>query len=164
RALLRSSLVVGFNDLRSRPDHLHRASLQQQAASAQLGNLAEVVGDEDDGGATRDHGIHAFDTLALEEIVANAEHLIHKQNIRIDVGGNRKPEAGIHARRVPLDRCIDEFLAPGESNNGIKAPTDLVSRHAQNRAIEVDVLATSKVWVKARTDLDESGDTTCHAD
>ena len=68
--------------------------------------------------------------LTLEEVVSNAEHLIDKQNVRIDMGRNRKTETGVHARRVPLDRSIDELLEPREGDDVIEAPANLIPRHA----------------------------------
>src|SRR5262245_3501801 len=59
-AMLLPAAEVGFNDLRSRPDHLHRAPFQQQTASAEIGDLAKVVGHEDDRGTACDDGMHAL--------------------------------------------------------------------------------------------------------
>src|SRR5262245_23317216 len=101
-ALLLPSAEVGSNDFISRSDHLHPTPFYQQAAFAQMSDFAKIVRHEYYRCTTRDPRMHALDTLALEEVVADTEHFIHKQDIRIDVGGHREAEAGEHARRIPL--------------------------------------------------------------
>src|SRR5207245_11358659 len=91
-ARLPSSPEVHADDVDSRRDHLYPALFQQQAALAEIGDRAKIVGNEDDCGAAGDHGVHALDTLALEQVVPDAEHLVDEQQVGINVGGHRNPK------------------------------------------------------------------------
>src|SRR5213593_381411 len=79
-ALVLSSAEVRPDDVVSRSDHLYPTLFQQQAARAEVGDRAKIVGNEDDCGTARDHRVHALDTLALEQVVPDAEHLVNEQH------------------------------------------------------------------------------------
>src|SRR5207249_1201033 len=115
----------------------------------------KIVGNEDNSGTTCDHGVHAFDTPQLEQVVSDAEHLVNKEHVRVDVRCDREAQAGVHARRIPLHRGVDKFLQPGKGNYGIESAADLSPRHAHDCAVEIDVLSTGKVTMKASTNLNQ---------
>jgi hypothetical protein len=66
------------------------------------------VGDEDHGGSARDLLGDPAQALALEALVADGEDLVDEEHIGIEEGGDREAEAQEHARRVRLDRNLDE--------------------------------------------------------
>ena len=57
-----------------------------------------------------------------------------------------------------LDLLVDELSDLAEGDDVVEALLDLLLRHAEDRGIQVDVLATAELGVKTRTDLDEPRD------
>ena len=51
------------------------------------------------------------EALVGEALVADGQHLVDQQHVGIDVDRHGEPEAHVHARRVGLDRRVDELLA-----------------------------------------------------
>ena len=58
--------------------------------------------------------LHAFQTLLLEDIIADTQDLIDDENVGINMSRDRKSEPRIHARGIAFDRSIDELLDPGK--------------------------------------------------
>ena len=72
------------------------------------------MADEDHGAAfTLDVG-HAAEALALELGVADGKDLIDDEDVRLEMGGHREGQSKVHARRVPLDRGVEELSEAGE--------------------------------------------------
>jgi len=57
---------------------------------------------------------HLAQALVLERLVADGEHLVHEQDVGIDVDRDREAQPDVHAGRVVLHRLIDEFGQLGE--------------------------------------------------
>ena len=57
--------------------------------------------------------LHRLDAPLLEVGVADGEDLVEQQDVRIEVRRDRKAQPHVHARRVVLDRHVDEVLEPG---------------------------------------------------
>ena len=70
--------------------------------------------------------------LALECLVADREDFVDQQDLRFDVGGNRKSESHDHARREILDWCVDELFKTSELNDAVELGVDFLLRHAQD--------------------------------
>ena len=88
--------------------------------------------------------------------VADAQNFVNDQHIGIHMGRNGKAEARIHPRRIPLHRRIEKLGQAREFDDFIELGIDLAARHAQDRAVQINILATRQVRVEASTDLDES--------
>ena len=58
--------------------------------------------------------LHAAEAAALELGVADGEHLVDEQDLRLEVRRDREGETHVHAARVALHRRVDEALDPGE--------------------------------------------------
>ena len=76
----------------------------------------------------------------------------------IDVDGHGEAEADEHARRVVLDRCVDEPLETGELDDLVEAPVDVLLRQPEDRAVQVDVLAPRQLGVEPRSELEQRRD------
>src|SRR5437773_2210354 len=61
-----------------------------------------------------------------------------------------------------LDRCIDKFCDLGERNNLIELSRDFVAPHAENRAVEVDILTTSQFGMEPGADFQQRSDAPPH--
>ncbi len=96
--------------------------------------------------------------LRLELGVTDREDLVDEQDVGVDVDGDREPEPHVHARRVVLDRRVDELLEPGEVDDLVEALPDLLLAQAEDRTVEVDVLAPGQLGVEAGTELEQRGD------
>ena len=59
-------------------------------------------------------------------------------------------------RGIPLDGRVHESLHAGEFDYGVELPLDLRLRHAENRAVQEDVLASGELGVEARADLEQA--------
>jgi len=68
----------------------------------------------------------------------------------------RKCQAQVHARRIALDRRFDEFFDFSEGDDFVEFALDLGFLHAEDGAIEVDVLAAGQLRVKAGADLEQA--------
>ena len=74
------------------------------------------------------------------------------------VRGHGEAQLHIHARRIALDRRVDEGADFGEIDDLVQPLGNVRARHAQNRAVQIDVLATGQKLVEARADLQQAGD------
>ena len=99
------------------------------------------------------------EALLLERGVADREHLVDEQNLGLEMRGDRERESHVHAARVALDRGVEEALDLGERDDLVESALDLGAPHAEDRAVEVDVLAAGELGVKAGADLEQRADT-----
>lgn len=74
------------------------------------------------------------------------------------MGGNGEGEADVHAGRVALDRGIEELLDTGEIDDLVELALDLGSGHAEDRAVQVDVLPAGQLGMESSADLEQAGD------
>ena len=75
--------------------------------------------------------VHALRALSLELHVPDGEHLVEKENVRLDVRGDGEAEPCHHPRRVGTQRRVDELLDAGELDD-LRQP----ARHVAVRMAE----------------------------
>ena len=97
------------------------------------------------------------DALALEALVAHRQDLVDHQDVGVDVDGHGEAQPHVHARRVELDRAVDELLELGEVDDGVEDPVDLPLGHAEQRAVQVDVLPAGEVLLEPGAQLQQAG-------
>ena len=61
-------------------------------------------------------------------------------------------------RRIALDRRVEELLDLGEGDDLVELAADLGAGHAEDRAVEIDVLAAGQLGMKAGADLEQARD------
>src|SRR5205085_9673323 len=88
---------------------------------------------------------HLAQTFPLELHVTDGEHLVHDEDFRFEMRRNSEGKPHIHARGIAFDRRIKKLFDLGESYDRVKLPTDLPTAHAEDRAVQVDVLATRQL-------------------
>ncbi len=110
------------------------------------------------------HVAHLAEALALEGGVADGEHLVDDEDLRLEVCCHREGEADVHAARVALHRRVEEALDLGELDDLVELAAHLGAAHPEDRAVEVDVLATAQLRVEAGADLEQAADPAAHCD
>ena len=124
-----------------------------------------VVADEEDRAPSRRRPRRILpEALPLELGVADRQHLVDEQDLRLEVGGDREGEPHVHPARVALDRRVDELLDLGELDDLVEPRRDLASAHAEDRAVEEDVLAPGQLGVEAGADLEQAADAAAQRD
>src|SRR5271157_2900667 len=69
---------------------------------------------------------------------------------------HRKRQPDIHAGRVAFDGCVEKILNFREIDNLIEFLGNLSVRHAQNGAVEKNVLAPGELLMKSSTYFEEA--------
>src|SRR5260370_11687664 len=73
-----------------------------------------------------------------------------------------KCQEQIHTARVALYWRVDESLDFGESDHLVKTPRDLRPLHAEDRAVQIDVLSAGQFGMKARAHFEQGPDPAAH--
>ena len=76
----------------------------------------------------RGHVLHLAEALLLEGGVADRQHLVDDQDLRLEVRGHGEGQAHVHAARVVLHRRVDEPLDLGEGDDLVELAVDLLLR------------------------------------
>src|SRR5688572_4411426 len=96
---------------------------------------------------------HLVQALLLKLGVPDGQYLVHDQDLGLKVGCDGESQSHVHAARIELDRCIQELLDLGEADDLVELSVDLTSLHAQQGAVQVDVLSTAQLRMKASADF-----------
>src|SRR5665647_856650 len=142
----------------------HDAALECDRPVTELGDLVQGVGDDDDRPTLMLEAANSIHALALEGLVSDGQHLIHQQDVRVDVHRDGEGQAHVHARGVELHLGVDELLDPGEVDDRVEVPVGLLTGDTEDRGVEVDVLAAGQVRVEAGAQLQERRDAASQAD
>ena len=81
---------------------------QATVPGTQLADQLELVGDDDQRAAARDERAEAIEAAPPKPLVADGQHLVEDQDVRLETDHHRKRETRRHPRRVVLDRLVDE--------------------------------------------------------
>src|SRR5699024_7646831 len=125
------------------------ALAQHDDPGAELLQHLQLVGDHDHGAPGLLQLPDALEALALERLVADREDLVDQEDVRLGVHSDGEGQAQEHARAVVLHVRVDELLDLAEGNDLVEPRVDLLTGHAQDRAVEVDVLAAREIGVEA---------------
>src|SRR5687767_9204534 len=94
-------------------------------------------------------------TLLLKSRVTDRQDFVDDQDLRFNVGGNRKSQARVHPGRIPFHRRIDELTDPREVDDRVHLAGDLIAPHPKDRALQVQILPARQVVVKPGRHLDQ---------
>src|ERR1041385_4240287 len=86
------------------------------------------------------HILHLPQTLLLELRVAYGQDFVDHQYLAAQVGGYCEGQADVHAAGIAFYGGIQELLYPGEVYYLVEGAAYLALAHAQDCAVEVDVL------------------------
>ena len=132
--------------------------IQPDGIVAEAFDEAERVRHQQDGLAAAFEFRELVETLVGETLVADGQHFIDQEHVRIDVNRHRKPQAHVHARRVRLHGRVDEVLEFGKFNDLIEAGVDFTLGQAQHDAVDEDVLAAGDLGMKSRAEFNQGRD------
>ena len=138
--------------------------LEQDGPSTKRLYGPHVVADEEDGAAVAADLVHLAQAFLLESRISDREHLVDDKDFGLEVGSDGESQPHVHAARVALDGRVEELLDLGEVDDLVKLPGDLPPRHAQDRAVEIDVLAARQLGMKAGADLEQTADPSVETD
>ena len=134
--------------------------LQPVGATAEPRHGLHVVRDEEHGAPRAGDLLDPAHAALLELVVADGEHLVDDQHLRVEVRRDGECEPHVHPARVPLDRRVDELPDPAELDDVVELRVDLAPLHAEDRAVQVRVLAARQLGMEARADLEDAPDAT----
>src|SRR2546423_8200552 len=147
-------LAIPFPRLHDGPVERKAAVVEHGRSRAELLRRLVVMGDEaesDAGGAEVADARLAF---LLEALVADREHLVDDEDVRLDVLGDGEAKPRVHSRAVVLDRHVDEVAQLGKGDDAIELPLHLPAREAEERPVEEDVGAARQPGVENRPEPD----------
>jgi len=98
---------------------------------------------------------HLAKAFALEIGITDGEHLVHHQDFWFQVGCDGKSQAQVHTRRVAFDGRVDELFNFRKSHDLIETGFDFLFVHAENGAVEEDILAPGQLGVETRANLQQ---------
>src|ERR1700733_8024029 len=90
------------------------------------------------------HILHFSEAFLLEFRIADCEHLIDDQDLRLQKGGYCKGKAHIHPGRISFHRRIDIPLNAGKIDDLVEFPSDLSTGHAKDGAVQEDIIPTTQ--------------------
>ena len=131
---------------------------ENQTPAAEIADNGGIVAHKEDGAPLPRDGAHPPDAFLLKLHIPDSEDLIHNQNLRFQMGGDREGEAHIHPAGIAFDRGVQEFLDVREGDDLVKLSFDLDAHHAKDRAVEENVLPARQFRVKAGADFKQARD------
>src|SRR5581483_441500 len=134
------------------------ALLEQDPRAAETANGLHVVAHEQDGAPFARNLRHAAEAPLLELGISDGEHLVDDQDLRLQVRRHGEREPHVHPRGVPLHRSVDVLPHPCELDDLVELASNLRLVHAEDRAVQVHVLATRQLRAEPRADLEQRRD------
>ena len=102
--------------------------------------------------------LHFFQTFLLEILISDGQHLVHDQDLAVQMCRDGEGQLDEHPAGIALDRRVDELLDLRKRDDVRQLCVDLGFRHAEDGAVEVDVLAAGHLVMEADADLQHGGD------
>ncbi len=147
-----------------RPVEQQLPSLQHDAALGERRHGRKIVADEQHGAALVRDRRHAVEAALLELRIADRKHLVDEQDLGLEMRGHREGQPRVHAHGVALHRRVDELLHAREVDDLVEARLHFPARHAEDRAVQEDVLAPGQLLVEAGADLEQASDAAVQLD
>ena len=94
------------------------------------------------------HAVEHVEALLLEGGVADGEHLVDQQDVRVDLDRDREGEAHVHAGGVVLELQVLELLELGELDHALVARARLARGEAEHDPVQRDVVEAARSGLK----------------
>ena len=157
--------VIDLGDLQRSALVGDLSPLQKDGTVADLQHALHTVGYEQHRGpGILCEMLHAFGALGGKRSVSRAQHLVDNQDVRLQRGGHRKGQAGIHARGIVFDRLVDIVFQFAELDDLIHTRFDLLGVHPGIGQGCADVLDACKFGMEAGADLQQCLDLSIYMD
>ena len=148
------------DDLRARTIANDPALVHQEHAVAELRDRLYLMRDEDNRSAGRVDVLHPPEAAGLKLSVADAQHLVHQHDLRLEVRRDGEREADVHPARIALHRSVEELLDAGELGDLGHLGLDLAALHAEDRPVQEHVLSSRQLGVEACSHFEKAADAT----
>ena len=140
------------------PDGGDASLLEPDGAMTELPDRLQLVADEQDGAAVAADVAHLPEALALERRVADGEHFVDHQDLGFKMRRHRKRQPHVHAGAVALDRRVEEAFDLREGDDLVELADHFGAAHAEDRAVQENVLAAGQFRVEAGADFEQARD------
>ena len=114
---------------------------------------AHVVAYEQNCASLAPSFFHFAQAFFLERCVAHRQHLVHDQDLRLQMSRHGEGKPDVHPRGVTLDRRIQELLYLRKVDDLVELPRYLLPAHAEDRAVQIDVLPSGQLRMKTGANL-----------
>src|SRR5262249_21590928 len=128
------------------------------ARMTQAFNSRQIVAYEKNRPPAAGHFRHFPQAFLLKFEVADRKYLVINQDLGVKMRRHSKSETNIHSRAVPFYRCVEELLDLGEANDFVEFTADFGAAHAEDRPVQINVLAPCQFRMEAGSDLEQAGD------
>ena len=157
--LLVDVLQVLVDDVAHFAERARLAVVEPQRVVAQVGDDAQRVRDEHDRRALAAQLEEVVEALALELLVADGDDLVDDEDLGVDGDGDGESQAARTCRwNRPSPGESMKSPMPAKSMISVHRRVDLLAGQAEDRAVEVDVLAPGQLAVEARAELEQRRD------
>jgi hypothetical protein len=126
--LLRHRLAVGVHDAPRLAEEARAPGVEPEGAVADLLDEVQRVADEEQRPARGQVLLDPPQAAMSEGLVADRQHLVDQQHVRIGVHCHREAQPHVHAGGVVLDRLLHEVGEAGELDDRVVAAVDLAPR------------------------------------
>src|ERR1700749_4212821 len=92
----------------------HAPLCEQDRARTEPRDSRHIVRDEEYGASLLPDALHLVEALTLESCVADGEHLVNNQHLRVEMRGHGEGLTNVHPRRVAFDGRVEELPDFGE--------------------------------------------------
>src|SRR5205823_1270262 len=89
------------------------------------------------------------EALLLKLRITNGQDFIHDEDLRIEMGCHCERQPHIHSARIPFHRRVEELVDLSEGDDFLEFASDLRPAHAEDCAVQEDVLASGQLRMKA---------------
>ena len=123
-----------------------------------------LVTDEEDGVPVAADLADFPKTLLLKRDIPYCQDFVNNENLGFEVRSDGECQSDVHAAGIALHGHVQERLNLGEGNDRVEFPGYLSPGHAEDGAIQVDVLSPSQLLVEPNTDLKKAADSPSQGD
>src|SRR6266550_1155104 len=132
------------------------AVIQQNRSRAELLNGADIMTNKKNGAALTCDRLHLTQALLLKGAISHRQDLVYDQYLWIQIGSYGKGQTHIHAAAITLHRRVQELLDLSKGHDLVELGFDFRLLHAQNGAVEKDVLSSGQFRMKPSADLKQT--------
>ncbi len=153
---------VTRNDFVGGAEHFHAAVLEPHGDLAHPSHVRHSMTDQNRGVSFIDNLFHAIEAFLLEHRISYRQHFVENDNLRIQVGRDRKGQSNIHPAGVIFHWNIDELLQSGEFHDLIEPFAHFFSGKPKHGSVQVNVIPTGKFGMKTGPNFQETRQAPVH--